>query len=171
MSHIDSRRSWLAVDVRYVTLLLQVSYLLATMSTISAFSTFGGLRPFVRPIWPIRIDSRISPRRISTRSFRMGSAPSGEPEKDSGFKTHKFLQQRLYSGKNDSGENSRRRFLRFGLALAAPVIALETWKTLDPSVSSRFQAQAQAGLIGSSIKPPIAESDSKLAPNELNTIR
>ena len=169
---VDFRRKCLTIDFQVVAFTLQV-YTLATMSTISAFTICSGLRPISRPLVPRLVESRIFTPRICRRTLRMGALPSGEPGNESKFNIFKILQQAFSSGKSESGETGRRRFLRIGLALAAPVIALETWKTMDPSITSKFQAhaQAQAGLLGSSVKIPIAESDSKLAPNEINTIR
>ena len=154
----------------YLSLLvsLQVAFLIQ-MNQVSAFSSCHRLRPLTGTFVPQVLNSftRCPSRfRAGDRFFRMGPLPADDPGEPD-LKGFRKIIQRLFSrGGGSDGDNGRRRFIRFGVALAAPLLALETWKSLDPTALSRRSVLAQPAIVES-----IASSDSKLAPNEVNTIR
>jgi hypothetical protein len=155
-------------------LVVSLQVVLLQMNQVSAFSSCHRLRPFAGAfvqrvsVSPIKCPARF---RTGDRFFRMGPMDSGkpgepEPEKVGFWK----IIQRVFSRGND-GDQSRRRFIRIGAALAIPFLALETWNTMDPKSLSRRTVLAQSAIVEAITKPSIASSDSKLAPNEVNTIR
>ena len=158
----------------FIAWIFQV-FILFTMKRVSAFSTCMTPRsisePFSSSLLSLETRIRHPKNRIFLRSLCMGPVLPEEPANHSKFNIFKIIQQKFLSGQNRNGESGRRRFLRFGAALAAPLIAFETLRSFDGSVSSKIHAYAQAGLVESVVKPSISASDSKLAPNELNTIR